>query len=126
MYECKKAKYRSQEDAMVDINRIATIEENRKKPINAYLCLKCGLWHLTSKPKKQEIFALKNQIQELKNHVENLKSKLYNHENKWNKSEVFRLQSENKMLGQKICRSNMRINELKNEVEILKSKLEEE
>ena len=72
--KCTKAKYRSEPDAVFAINKIADTSKRKHIPVRAYLCGKCGLWHLTSQPNaielSQENRRLNMEVTMLKNSLE--------------------------------------------------------
>lgn len=49
---CEKKGYLSRKEAMYDINKIKYVDQNHKKPIRAYKCEYCEMWHLTSMSKE--------------------------------------------------------------------------
>lgn len=55
---CRKAKYRSLEDANLDLQKIADRTKNQKNPVipkYAYKCSSCGSFHLTKRLPIEEI-----------------------------------------------------------------------
>lgn len=46
--------FTSELSAMRKINHYKNIEDNKRKPVRAYLCEFCGDWHLTSKPYRED------------------------------------------------------------------------
>ena len=46
---CNKFAYESSEVAEKMLRKIDAAEQKHAKPTRAYLCKKCGLWHLTKK-----------------------------------------------------------------------------
>lgn len=50
---CEKITYVSEKDAKYEINKIREKEQEHKKPVRAYECVKCSGWHLTSIPFEQ-------------------------------------------------------------------------
>jgi hypothetical protein len=46
---CEKERYRTQQAADAELNRIQVHAANQYKPERAYRCPWCGGWHLTSK-----------------------------------------------------------------------------
>lgn len=47
-FPCDKIIYFSEKEAKSHINKIKKMAQKHKKPVRAYECEKCGLWHLTS------------------------------------------------------------------------------
>lgn len=47
---CQKKTFETEKDANKSLLRIAVLEQKREKPVRAYECPSCGLWHLTSMP----------------------------------------------------------------------------
>lgn len=66
---CTKTQYSTYETAMADVIRFQNESTRPVKPIGAYLCKKCGLHHITSKPTKQYVKALKTELFHLKQKV---------------------------------------------------------
>lgn len=91
MTGCNKTKYRTEQFALIDIGRFKASKGDKYKPLRAYQCNKCGLWHLTSKPSDHQLLkilkeenkrlklqesASSRKITELVKEIEILKSKL--------------------------------------------------
>jgi predicted RNase H-like nuclease (RuvC/YqgF family) len=72
---CHKTKYAKEEFALAHIDKIKKKSKRDVVPIRAYLCLDCGLWHLTSTFEKKDIIInkLKAEVASLKEEVERLK-----------------------------------------------------
>lgn len=48
--QSNKTIFATEKDAKAQLNKIANVEQDNKKPIRTYQCQHCGQWHLTSKP----------------------------------------------------------------------------
>ncbi len=69
---CNKAKYSSEEYAMLDLAKIRRSSNRAVLPKRAYECTKCGKWHLTSMPDYKKLL---DEILELKTKIKELESK---------------------------------------------------
>lgn len=56
MGSCKKTTYANQKLANEDIERIQAKSTRDKKPMRAYQCNQCNLWHLTSTPDYKALY----------------------------------------------------------------------
>lgn len=47
---CEKLRFTTYDLAQKALNKISEAEQAHKRPVRAYNCDKCGMWHLSSKP----------------------------------------------------------------------------
>jgi hypothetical protein len=89
MIPCKKTSYSTEIFALEHINIISKKSKRIESPKSAYLCTKCGTWHITKqesveslkkilaekdallKSREEELFKLKVFVKNLKNHRNN-------------------------------------------------------
>lgn len=84
--KCGKVKFANESFANEYISILKKTSEREIKPVRAYLCPKCLLWHLTAIESKEgmqliykdrEIKNLKDKVENLKKEIESLKLNQY-------------------------------------------------
>lgn len=69
--ECNKSKFLNEKFALDWIEKLKRTSVREKVPLRAYLCTRCGTWHLTSRPEfgDPEKEALKANIERLQDEL---------------------------------------------------------
>ena len=85
---CNKVKYKTEEYAQIDIDKIQRTSKRVKIPKRSYYCTKCNSWHITStdlwqvKTATDEVAKKDRQIANLEARIKHLETMVGNYEQK--------------------------------------------
>lgn len=86
--DCKKTKYRTQADALFALTKLKELSTRKVIPSRCYHCLRCKLWHLTSKPNLYDLIEenklLKIELEKLKEQSQPIAEQLVKNTNQIN------------------------------------------
>lgn len=116
---CNKVKYKTEEYAQIDIDKIQRTSKRVKIPKRPYYCTKCNSWHITStdlwqvKTVTDEVVKKDRQIANLEARIKHLETMINGYEKKITnyKSELSK-QFQNRALNKKNEKETKRLQEI--------------
>lgn len=116
--QCKKAKYHSEEFALLDIAKFNRFSKGKRVPQRTYLCTKCNTWHITSQGGRIQNNIISEQEKTIDNQQEQIRQLKEVFQKK--SEEVSALKKEKYILLDQVNRHNNIVKGLENQVKIVK------